>query len=77
MAAAKKSFLQGDDWAYTAGIVAILLGAALIFFLFPKRDAERELLAQYHDRGLRRPGAGSRPWTPAGRRRPWAERCCV
>ncbi len=49
IAAAKKSFLQGDDWAYTAGIVAILLGAALIFFLFPKRDVERQLLAQYHD----------------------------
>ena len=47
VAAAKESFLQGDDWAYSAGIAAILLGAALIFFLFPKRDAERELLAQY------------------------------
>ena len=35
VAAAKSSFLQGDEWAYVAGIVAILLGAALIFFLFP------------------------------------------
>ncbi len=48
IAAAKVSFLQGDDWAYIAGIVAILLGAALIFFLFPKRDEEEELLARYH-----------------------------
>jgi EmrB/QacA subfamily drug resistance transporter len=48
-AAAKSSFLQGDDWAYTAGIVAILLGAALVFFLFPRREREEELLAQYHD----------------------------
>jgi DHA2 family multidrug resistance protein-like MFS transporter len=47
-AAAKTSFLQGDQWAYTAGIVAILLGAALVFFLFPRKDRERELLAQYH-----------------------------
>jgi MFS family permease len=47
VAAAKSSFLQGDEWAYIAGIVAILLGAALIFFMFPKRDAERELLEQY------------------------------
>jgi DHA2 family multidrug resistance protein-like MFS transporter len=46
-AAAESSFLKGDDWAYTAGIVAILLGAALVFFLFPSRDRERELLAQY------------------------------
>jgi EmrB/QacA subfamily drug resistance transporter len=48
IAAAKTSFLQGDEWAYTAGIVAILLGAALVFFRFPKRDEEQALLAQYH-----------------------------
>ena len=36
IAAAKSSFLDGDDWAYTAGIVAILLGAALVFFMFPQ-----------------------------------------
>ncbi|HET6570612.1 MAG TPA: MFS transporter [Solirubrobacterales bacterium] len=45
--AARSSFLQGDKWAYTAGIVAIGLGAALVFFLFPKRDEERALLSQY------------------------------
>jgi DHA2 family multidrug resistance protein-like MFS transporter len=48
IAAAKSSFLQGDEWAYIAGIVAILLGAALIFFMFPSRDREQELLEQYH-----------------------------
>ena len=48
VAAAKTSFLQGDEWAYAAGIVAVLLGAALVFFLFPKRDAERQLLERYH-----------------------------
>ncbi len=48
IAAAKTSFLQGDQWAYTAGIVAILAGAALVFFMFPKRDEEERLLAQYH-----------------------------
>jgi EmrB/QacA subfamily drug resistance transporter len=47
-AAAKASFLQGDQWAYTAGIVAILLGTALVFFLFPRKDDEQRLLAQYH-----------------------------
>jgi MFS transporter, DHA2 family, multidrug resistance protein len=47
-AAAKESFLDGADWAYTAGIVAILLGAALVFFLFPRREDETRLLAQYH-----------------------------
>jgi Na+/melibiose symporter-like transporter len=48
VAAAKSSFLQGDEWAYIAGITAILLGAALVFFMFPKRDQEQELLEQYH-----------------------------
>jgi EmrB/QacA subfamily drug resistance transporter len=48
IAAAKTSFLQGDAWAYSAGIAAVLLGAALVFFLFPKRDEEERLLAQYN-----------------------------
>jgi len=46
-AAAKTSFLQGDQWAYTAGIVAVLLGAALVFFCFPRHERERELLESY------------------------------
>jgi hypothetical protein len=56
-AAAKQSFLDGADWAYTAGIVAILLGATLVFFLFPKRQEEQQLLARYHaeDTGERSP----------------------
>ena len=33
--------------AYTAGIIAVLLGAALVFFLFPKKDEEEALLAHY------------------------------
>jgi MFS transporter, DHA2 family, multidrug resistance protein len=45
---AKTAFLQGDQWAYLAGIVAVLLGAALVFLKFPKRDEERRLLASYH-----------------------------
>jgi flagellar biosynthesis/type III secretory pathway M-ring protein FliF/YscJ len=45
--AAKTAFLQGDQWAYLAGIVAVLLGAAVIFFLFPKQAQEELLLAQY------------------------------
>jgi DHA2 family multidrug resistance protein-like MFS transporter len=52
VAAAKSSFLQGDEWAYVAGIVAILLGAALVFFVFPKREAEAELMAEYNSEDL-------------------------
>jgi MFS family permease len=47
-AAAKKAFLDGDQWAYTAGIVAVLLGAALVAFMFPKREQEQRLLERYH-----------------------------
>jgi DHA2 family multidrug resistance protein-like MFS transporter len=47
-AAAKTSFLKGDQWAYVAGIVAVLLGAALVFFIFPKKAEEEQLLAQFH-----------------------------
>jgi MFS transporter, DHA2 family, multidrug resistance protein len=47
VAAARASFLHGDQWAYTAGIVAILLGAALVFLLFPKKGEEDRLLASY------------------------------
>jgi hypothetical protein len=47
-AAAKESFLAGDSYAYIAGIIAVLLGAALVFFLFPKKDEERRLLMEYH-----------------------------
>ena len=42
------SFLEGDQWAYTAGLVAVLGGAALVFFLFPKHEEEERLLAAYH-----------------------------
>ena len=47
-AAAQSSFLQGDDWAYLAGVVAILLGAALVFFCFPRKDTEQQLLRDYN-----------------------------
>jgi len=46
-AAAKQSFLDGDHWAYTAGIVAVVLGSALVFLLFPKKDEEQAQLAAY------------------------------
>jgi MFS family permease len=47
-AGARSSFLAGADWAYLAGIIAILLGAALVSLLFPGKDREQELLARYH-----------------------------
>jgi MFS transporter, DHA2 family, multidrug resistance protein len=48
VAGAKTAFLHGDQWAYTAGMLAVLLGAVLVFFAFPKRGEERELLSRFH-----------------------------
>jgi MFS transporter, DHA2 family, multidrug resistance protein len=47
ISAAQASFLQGDQWTYWAALIAVVLGAALVFFLFPKKQKELELHAQY------------------------------
>jgi MFS transporter, DHA2 family, multidrug resistance protein len=44
---AKDAFLQGANWAYAAGIIAVAIGAALVFFIFPKKDEEQLLLTEY------------------------------
>mgnify|MGYP003555996043 CR=1 FL=1 len=38
----------GGAWRVAPGVLAIVGGAALVFFLFPRHDRERELLAEYH-----------------------------
>jgi DHA2 family multidrug resistance protein-like MFS transporter len=48
VAGAKTSFVQGDQWAYTAGIIAIVVGAALVFLMFPQHEREVRLLDEYH-----------------------------
>ena len=58
IAGARQAFLDGDDWAYTAGVVSILLGAALVYLAFPKKAEEDVLLAAYHDEDT---GAGRAP----------------
>jgi predicted MFS family arabinose efflux permease len=47
IAGARSSFLDGANWAYAAGLIAVLAGAVLVFFFFPKHDRERELLSRY------------------------------
>jgi EmrB/QacA subfamily drug resistance transporter len=49
IAAAQQSFVDGANWAYLAGIIAILLGATLVFFMFPRMRGEQELLERYHE----------------------------
>ena len=51
-AAAKTAFLAGDDQAYIAGIIAVMIGAVLVFFLFPKQDDERKMLVEYHQQDM-------------------------
>lgn len=45
--AARTAFLDGDTRAYAAAIGIVLIGAALVFFAYPGREGERELLARY------------------------------
>jgi len=65
IAAAKTAFLQGDDEAYVAGIVAILIGAALVFFMYPKREQEQQMLAGFHAEDAKADVAASMAEHPA------------
>lgn len=47
IAGAKSSFLSGEDWAYLAGIIAIVVGAVLVYLRFPRKDDEQALLERY------------------------------
>lgn len=47
VSSAKTAFLQGQDWAYGAASVAVVVGAVVVFFCFPKREQERAALTQY------------------------------
>jgi len=45
--AARQAFVDGQDKAYLAGLAAVFIGGLLVWFLFPKPEAERDLLASY------------------------------
>jgi hypothetical protein len=69
-AAAKTSFLQGDQWAYLAGISAVLAGAAIVAVFFPRFEREKEVLAAYQVENVRgsdpsTTGAQAAPMSPA------------
>jgi DHA2 family multidrug resistance protein-like MFS transporter len=66
-AAAREAFLAGDQWAYLAGIVAVLLGAVLVFARFPRLLDERRLLGQYQAQDA---GTAPSPRIAAPRRKP-------
>jgi hypothetical protein len=47
IAGARQSFLDGADWAYMAGVIAVLVGGVLVYLFFPKHEREVSLLEQY------------------------------
>jgi hypothetical protein len=47
LAAAKQSFLDGDQLAYTAGFIAVLIGGGLVFLYFPRKDEEDRMRAGF------------------------------
>lgn len=47
ISAAQSSFLQGDKWAYTAALVAVAIGMAVVFFFYPNHEAELKLRASF------------------------------
>ncbi len=64
-AAAQSSFLDGDDWAYLAAMVAVLIGMALVYRFFPRHAEEETLRASYQAADERsRPAATAPPATP-------------
>jgi len=65
-AAAKSSFLAGDQYAYIAGIIAILIGAVLIFFKYPKKDEEGKLEAKFHAEDMAAMAAAPPPTAQPG-----------
>lgn len=46
---ARKSFVDGADWSYAAGIIAILVGGTIVFLRFPGVEDEKQLLARYRE----------------------------
>jgi MFS transporter, DHA2 family, multidrug resistance protein len=59
ISAARASFLDGDQLAYVAGLVAVLVGGGLVFVFFPKKDEEERLRARFLAESL--PEAPSKP----------------
>ena len=66
--AARSSFVSGSDWAYAVGMIAIAIGAAVIFFLFPGKEDEQRLLAEYQAQDSGPAAARARPLRGRARR---------
>ncbi|PJJ63582.1 MFS transporter [Compostimonas suwonensis] len=58
--AARDSFLAGADWAYLAGMLFVVIGIAVVFFLFPKKKPEFVLTQKYEAESDAGPVAAAR-----------------
>ena len=76
IAAAESSFLEGDLWAYTAGLVAVFLGVVIVTTLYPRRDAERQMLAEFPGPGRGLSGGVMRSMFMAGSTLVKSQRTC-
>jgi len=71
MSAAESSFLEGDQLAYVAGLVAVIIGAAVVLIFFPRKDEEEAMRLAFHaedegqDATAPPPMAGGRQIPPA------------
>jgi hypothetical protein len=48
LAAAESSFLDGDQLTYIAGLVAVVIGAAVVFVFFPRKEDEERMRLAFH-----------------------------
>ena len=47
VAAAKQSFVDGQHWAYSVGVIAIGIGGLTVWKFFPNQEDEARLMAEY------------------------------
>jgi MFS family permease len=59
IAGAQQSFLDGANWAYVAGLLAVVGGAAIVYFLFPKQQDELAMLQGYAEADAATEGAAA------------------
>jgi hypothetical protein len=64
IAGARGAFLHGANWAYAAGLIAVALGGVLVFFCFPTKEREEELLARFEAEDARQAPAEIGPDAP-------------
>jgi MFS transporter, DHA2 family, multidrug resistance protein len=61
ISSAQESFIHGQHWAFASGIIAVAIGAVVVFFFFPHAQGEKELLAEYQRLDSGRPDHARAP----------------